>query len=39
MEWEVNEERSFSEDVNATTAILNTQAGQDVRVLATVYMM
>ena len=38
MDREVNEERHFSENVNATTS-LNTQAEQDVRVLVTVYTM
>ena len=38
MDQELNEERHFNEDVNATTS-LNTQAEQDVRVLATVYTM
>ena len=38
MDKELNEERNFNENPNATTS-LNTQAEQDVRVLATVYMM
>ena len=39
MEREVYEVRSFSEDVNATTASLNIQPELDVRVLAMVYTM